>query len=138
MEKILLDSSVLFTAVNSPTGGSSKLFTLKNVNLCVTPIILTEVERNVRKKLTSHHLERFFLLDKRLTVLKVTPNQKEILKVEKVIDKKDAPILSDAKNSKVQILLTLDQKDFLKPLVEKYLKPKKVMTPKMFFELLKS
>lgn len=138
MKKVLLDSSVLFTAVNSPTGGSSKLFTLEKINLYVTPLILTEVERNVRKKLTSHHLERFFLLAKHLKILKVMSTQKEILKAEKVIVKKDAPILSDAKNSDVQILLTLDQKDFLKPPVENYFKPKKIMTPKMFFHHFKN
>lgn len=136
MKKVLIDSSVLFTAANSPMGGSSKLFTIKGIKLCATSLILTEVERNVRKKLTSYHLERFFLLVKQLEILKTIPNQKDVSKAEKVIAIKDAPILSDAKHSDVKVLLTLDQKDFLKPKVEKYLKPKKVMTPKMFFKLL--
>ena len=138
MKKVLLDSSVLFTAVNSPTGGSSKLFTLENIKLYATPLILTEVERNVRKKLLSHHLERFLLLVKQLELLKIVPNQKAIMNAEKVIAKKDAPIIADAKNSSIQILLTLDRKDFLRPSVEKYLAPKKILTPKMFYKLLEN
>ena len=36
MRIAFLDSSVLFTAVNSPYGGSSKLFTLKNIKIVTT------------------------------------------------------------------------------------------------------
>ncbi len=66
MKKIFLDSSVLFTAVNSPTGGSAKLFTLKNIKLTTSKLVLTETERNIREKLESYHLERFFLLTEKL------------------------------------------------------------------------
>ena len=136
MKKVILDSSVVFTAVNSPTGGSAKLFTLGQIKLYTTPLILTEVERNVRKKLTKNHLERFFLLSKNLEIIHIKPNAKVILKAKKVIAEKDAPILADAKGSNINILVTLDQKDFLKPEVEKFLHPKKIMTPKILLEIL--
>ncbi len=136
MKKILLDSSVLFTAVNSPTGGSAKLFTLQKIKLYTSPLILTEVERNVRKKLSSYKLDRFFMLAEKLTVIETNLHQKDIKKAEKVIAKKDAPILADAKNSGVDILITLDKKDFIQSRVEKFLSPKKIMTPKMLIEII--
>ena len=60
--KLFLDSSVLFTAVNSSFGGSAKLFTLPEIKLYVSKIVLHEVENNVRKKLGEMYLERFFRL----------------------------------------------------------------------------
>jgi len=47
-KSVFVDSSVFFTAVNSPTGGSSKLFTIKNIDLMVSPLVLVETERNVK------------------------------------------------------------------------------------------
>ena len=130
--KVFLDSSVLFTAVNSPMGGSAKLFILKNIELMVSRIVLAEVERNVRKKLFSHHLERFFMLAERLVVLNQVPDEGLIKKAENVIVKKDSVILAEAKQAKVDYLVTLDRRHFLKPKVEEFLLPKKVVTPKMF------
>lgn len=111
-----IDSSVLFSAVNSPTGGSAKIFTEKNLSLIVSTLVLTETERNVRDKLADYHLERFFLLVDRLIILNRIPNQRQI------------------ESAKTQTLLTLDQKHFLTPKVEEFIKPTKILTPKMFFK----
>ncbi|MBU0569967.1 PIN domain-containing protein [Patescibacteria group bacterium] len=129
-----LDSSVLFTAVNSPTGGSAKLFTLEKVKLIASQVVLAEVERNVQRKLQHYHLERFFMLTKKLIISKQLPNNKLITKAEKVIVKKDAVILAEAKQSEASFLITLDRKHFLTTKVKNFLKPQKVLTPKMFFE----
>ena len=51
MITVFLDSSVFFSAINSPSGGSAKLFTLKTIDLITSKLVLVEVERNVRKKL---------------------------------------------------------------------------------------
>jgi len=75
---------------------------------------LAETERNIRKKLQSYHLERFFMLTKKLVVLDQDPDEKEIKKAQKVIIKKDAVILAEAKQSKCDYLVTLDKKHFLK------------------------
>lgn len=134
--KVFLDSSVFFTAVNSPTGGSAKLFTLKNFKLVTSSLVLTEVERNIRKKLESYHLKRFFLLVQKLEILKQEPDHKLIQKAKNVIAKKDAVILAEAKMAKADYLITLDRKHFLTSKVIKFLKPKKIFTPKMFFNIL--
>lgn len=130
--KAFLDSSVLFSATSSPTGGSAKIFT-ENLKLIVSTYVLTEVERNVRSKLANYHLNRFFLLVDRLIILNRIPNQRQIEEAKKVIAEKDATILASAKLAKSQILLTLDQKHFLTPKVEEFMKPTKILTPKMFF-----
>lgn len=131
-----LDSSVLFTATNSPFGGSSKLFTLKSIELVTPKLVLAEVERNVRKKLQSHHLERFFMLAGKLTILQQRPDEKLINKAKKVIVEKDAVILAEAKNAKTNFLITLDRKHFFKPPVSSFLKPQKALTPKILIKKL--
>ena len=134
---IFIDSSVLFTAVNSVSGGSAKLFTLKNISLISSPVVLIETERNVRKKLHEYHLDRFFTLVDILYILKQTPDKKLLTQAQRVIVEKDAIILAEAKQAKTNYLLTLDKKHFLTPEVKAFLKPQKVMTPKMFFQKLK-
>src|SRR3989344_5786462 len=134
MKTVCLDSSVLFTAVNSPTGGSAKLFTLPQYQLITSPYVLTEVERNVRKKLLKHHLERFFLLVLKLKIIKQFPQDKIIKKAEKATVFKDAVILAEAKQSKADTLVTLDRKHLLTKQAERYLAPAKIMTPKMLID----
>ncbi|MFH1863337.1 MAG: type II toxin-antitoxin system VapC family toxin [bacterium] len=134
---LFLDSSVLFTAVNSPTGGSSKLFTLPNIRLFVSKVVLHEVEKNVRNKLMNYHLNRFFMLVAKLDIILSNPSENLIKQAKKVIVEKDAVILAEAKKSKCDYIITLDKKDFLQEKVFKFIKPKRILTPKMFFEMLK-
>lgn len=136
MKTAFLDSSVLFTAVNSPTGGSAKLFTIKDVKLAASKVVLTEVERNIREKLQSYHLERFFMLASKLKILDQTPDDNLIAKAKKVIAQKDAVILAEAKQVGCDFLITLDKKHFLTPQVSKFLDRTKILTPKEFFKIL--
>lgn len=84
MKLVFVDSSVLFTAANSPTGGSAKLFTFRNIKLAVSPLVLTETERNVRKKLHSYQLERFFKLVEKTQILDQKPDINLIEKAKKL------------------------------------------------------
>ena len=131
MKKAFLDSSVLFTAVNSPTGGSAKLFTLQKILLTTSPYVLTEVERNIRKKLFKHHLERFFMLVAKLEIIEQKPDLKLIEKAKKAIVEKDAVILAEAKQAKADFLVTLDRNHFLTEKAKNFIKPVKIVTPKM-------
>jgi len=128
---VFVDSSVLFSAVNSPTGGSAKLFTVENLKLIASPVVMTEVERNVRKKLLSDHLKRFFLLVEQLTIIDQRPDESVIRQAKKVIAQKDAVILAEAKQSKAEVVVTLDKKHFLTPKAAKFMGKQKVVTPKM-------
>ena len=135
MDIVFIDSSVLFSAVNSPTGGSSKLFTLKGVKLITSKVVLAETERNVRSKLQDYHLERFFMLVDKMRILKQLPNDKVIKKTQKVIVQKDSVILAESYKSKADFLVTLDRKHFLTDSVAKFLKSQKALTPKMLIEI---
>ena len=126
-----LDSSVLFTAINSPFGGSAKLFTLPKLKLLVSSVVLTEVERNVRNKLTKLHLQRFFTLINQLQIITQSPDAKSIQAAQKVIVSKDVVILAEVKRVRPQYLVTLDQKHFLQPAVAKFIEPTIIVTPKM-------
>lgn len=136
MKSAFIDSSVFFTATNSPTGGSAKLFTLKNIKLVVSPLVLTETERNVRNKLQSYHLSRFFTLVKEIQILDQKPDMNLVKKARKVIEEKDSVILAEAKLAQCDFLVTLDKKDFLNEKVANFLKPKVALTPKELIELL--
>lgn len=126
---VFVDSSVLFAAVCSPTGGSAKLFVLTELKLISSTLVLTEVERNVRNKLQSYHLIRFFALANKLDISKTRIEKKSVLRAKRVIAEKDAAILVDAKVAKSDYLVTLDRKDFFQPKVFTYMKPAKVVTP---------
>ncbi len=132
--KIFLDSSVLFAAVLSPTGGSSKLFTLENIKLQTSKLVLAEVERNVRNKGENYHLERFFMLVEKLVIIDQVPNDFLISKAKKVIVEKDAVILAEAKQAKTNILITLDQKHFLTCGARAFFKPGRILNTKEFFD----
>ncbi len=136
LKSVFLDSSVLFTAVNSPTGGSSKLFSLKNIRLITSSFVLVETERNVRKKLQSYQRERFFMLVKKLEILNQVPDENIIQKARKIIVEKDAVILAEAKKAKASFLVTLDRKHFLTDQVAEFLKPQKVLPPKDLISVL--
>lgn len=131
---VFLDSSVLFTAVNSPSGGSAKLFTVEKFHLVTSQTVLAEVERNVRKKLLLEHLERFFFLVDQLAILEQQPNSKLIASAKIVIVEKDAVILAEAKQSKAHAIATLDRKHFLTPSVAVWMKPQRVLTPKTLLQ----
>jgi predicted nucleic acid-binding protein len=136
MKSVFIDSSVFFTATNSPTGGSAKLFTLANIKLLVSPLVLTETERNVRSKLHSYQLQRFFKLAEKTQILNQKPDSSLIIKAKKVIAEKDAVILAEAKMAKCDLLVTLDKKDFLNEKVARFLNPSIALTPKDLIELL--
>ena len=134
MKRVFVDSSVLFTAVNSPTGGSAKLFILKKISLVTSKVVLTEVERNIRKKLEVHHLERFFRLVEKIDIIDQEADNNLIKRAKKVIVEKDAVILSQGKQAKTDVFLTLDRKHFMTPQVVAFFRPAKVTLPKILIE----
>lgn len=136
MRAVFVDSSVLFSAINSPTGGSSKLFTLKNIKLITSKLALTETERNVRQKLHEYHIDRFFMLAGKMVILKQLPDKRLIKKAKRVIVDKDSVILAESKQSAADFLVTLDKKHFLIKQAVKFLLPQKILTPKMLIEVI--
>lgn len=135
IKKVLfLDACVLFAATNSPTGGSSKIFSLTNhFDIKTSKTAAAEAEINIKRKLYSIHLTRFYKLIDSITIEKVNITSSELVKCRKVIVEKDAIILAEAKKLNAFYLITLDKKHFKIPKVEKFFEPRKIVSPKEFF-----
>lgn len=115
--QLLLDTSVLISALNSSTGASAQLLHLARhrlVDVLTTTYILFETEEVIRRKFPK--LLHAFLLLRNENILKIgaDPTLRQIRRAEKLIDDpKDAPILAAALAHKVHYLVTLDKKDFI-------------------------
>jgi len=70
------------------------------------------------------------MLVNKLEVLEQLPNEKLIKKAEQAIVKKDAVILSEAKQAQADYLLTLDIKHFKTKKAKKFVMPTQIVTPK--------
>lgn len=135
--RLFLDSSVLFSAVWSVTGGSSKIISWaseRKIEAVVSKNVVAEVERNVGDKLSEAYWPRLENLLSFLEIDRTTTDNHEFEKAKDVIIPKDAVILADAKRCKVDILVTLDKRDMLQPKVYKFMHPIKIMTPKEVIE----
>lgn len=111
-----MDSSVLFAAVLSPTGGAFRIFREaheRHIELCISPHVLTEVREALVEKYPEN-LEALHAL-----LLHFTPRilpEPGVRLVEwclAFLPLGDAPILAAAIKAKVNVLVTLDQKHFL-------------------------
>ncbi len=116
--KVFLDTSVLFSAVLSQTGGARKLFLLAEaglLQLVVGPNVLREAEEVVRRKapaslpLLAQLLEAGGLE----TAIAPTPKQVESAQVF-VAYQPDAHVLAEAIRAKADWFVTHDKEHFLK------------------------
>ncbi|MGQ9825815.1 MAG: putative toxin-antitoxin system toxin component, PIN family [Desulfotomaculales bacterium] len=113
--KVFLDSSVIIAGLASKKGGSYEVLALAELKIiipCISEEVVSEVFRNVQKKLpgsTAH----FFALFKKLPFKIIDPFEEDLARARKLINEKDAPILAAAMSGKVDWLLSLDR-HFLK------------------------
>lgn len=140
MDKLFLDANILFTAAYSQTGASRMLFELakrKKLTLVSSKYAVIEAQRNVQKKLPERHLLFLYKLITELdSVTKKEFSKEELMKYEKIIIAKDAPILLAAADQKVQFLITLDKKDFINDKMKKANLPFTIMTPGEYLQSL--
>jgi putative PIN family toxin of toxin-antitoxin system len=136
--RLLLDASVWIAAAGSTTGGSAMILDLcghGHIHSLASRLILLEAERNIRTKLGSEAVLRFYreiaALD--LEVME-TPNSQEIAVQCRIIDRKDAHVLATAVKGHVDFLLTLDRKHFMSPKVLHTGLPFQIMTPGDFLK----
>lgn len=116
--KLFLDSSVVLAALWSANGGSAKILMLCEAQI-FKGYISEEVVEEVNEVLTRKAPETLPLFKTMLktTHLKILSKLRkaDIEKAKKWIkDAKDAPILAAAKRAKVDRLITLDLKDFIR------------------------
>jgi len=117
--KVFLDSSVIISGLASKKGGSFEVLVLAELNIitpCICEDVVSEVYRNVQKKLPGS-LAYIYTLFKELPFELIDPTEEDMEQAKELINEKDASILAAAMTGKVDWLLSLD-KHFLKANIE--------------------
>ncbi len=115
--KLFIDASVFIAAAGSPEGGSSFVLRLckqGRFRVVCTKLVLLEAERNIRRKLGTEALLRFYRnLAELDPLVEAPPSPEEIAACEPLVGEKDAHVLAAALKSGADVLLTLDRKHFM-------------------------
>lgn len=134
--RIFIDTSVLFAAISSPSGGSAVVVELgkqDKVRLVFTDLIIQEARKNIKGKRDRATLLFLYQTLKHFKGnIKPSPNDNECAKYEPLIEGKDCHVLAGAKKYKVDILLTLDKKHFFTQKLKNANLPFQIQTPADF------
>lgn len=140
-KKVFLDASIFVAASGSASGGSSLILEVcKGIcfSVATTRRILLEAQRNIRRKLSSEALIRFYKEIAKLNPEIIRPPTKERLsKYDDVIALKDHHVLVSVLESKATFLITLDRKHFQTETIRQANLPIIIMTTKEFLEMVK-
>ena len=140
-KKVFLDASVFIAAAGSASGGSSLILEVCRgirFSAVTTRRILLEAQRNIRKKLSSEAILRFYKEIANLNPEIIRPPTEERLsKYNDIIAFKDRHVLASAMERKATFLITLDRKHFQTEAIRQSNLPITIMTPKEFLELVK-
>jgi len=140
-KKVFLDASIFVAAAGSASGGSSLILEVCRgllFSAVTTRRILLEAQRNIRKKLPSEAILRFYKEIAKLNPEIIgLPAKESLSKYDDIIALKDRHVLSSALESKAAFLITLDRKHFQTEVIKQANLPITIMTPKEFLELVK-
>lgn len=136
MITVFIDTSVIISACFSKIGASALILGLCRKNKIkgyISRHVMSELKRNAAHKLDQTGKQRlnFYILQSNLNIVN-NPTIQEIKSCQKVINQKDAPILSAAIKNNVEYLITFNIKDFLLPNVKNFVKPLIIITPREF------
>ncbi len=113
--RVFYDSSVLYSAAYSSHGYAFDLIAAGKrgeLELSLSPLVLTETERNIRQK-AAHVLAAFVLLVHVLSPYLVTPSPASVRRAARLIHPKDAPIVAGARAARAPFLATYDRRHLL-------------------------
>jgi predicted nucleic acid-binding protein len=140
MQRIFLDSSVLFSASYSKTGHAHDLVQMSaegELMIVISNFVIGETRRNLAD-LKTQRVDEFEEILMRATIDVVHVPKEEIANATHLIVLKDAPIIAAAKIAKVDMLVSLDRKHILGKLeLEKYIHAP-ILTPIEAFQRLKT
>ena len=137
ISKLFIDSSVLIAASISATGSARDLI-ISSINnkfkIVVSDLVLEETVRNLTNK-APKALPALQLFLEALNPEVVSPSESLVIKVSKVIELKDAPIVAGAIAAKAEYLVSFDRKHLLQKNKEIKTNLKvKVVTPDEFLK----
>ena len=134
---VFIDTSVLIAGVASLTGASAAVLDLceaESIQMVISRQVLVEADRNFSAKLPGL-VNQFRQFIQNLAPLMVEdPPAAAVERSASLIDRKDAAILAAAIESKVEFLITLDKKHFLKHKVQRNI-PVEICTPSDFLRI---
>jgi len=116
--RVFLDTSVLFAAVLSPTGGARKLFLLAEagvLKLVVGPTVLKECDEVIRRKAPGSSPRLAQLLAAAQTETSAPPSKRQIRTAQSYVRyDPDARVLAEAIHATPDWFVTHDKEHFLK------------------------
>ena len=141
-KRVFLDASVFIAAAGSESGGSSIILEVCRgikFSAVTSRRILLEAQRNIRKKLPSEAILRFYkeIANLNPEVIKL-PTKERLSRYDDIIAFKDRHVLASALEGKANFLITLDRKHFQTEAIGKSNLPIAIMTPKEFLEFVKN
>jgi predicted nucleic acid-binding protein len=117
MPDVFLDSSAVFAAIVSTTGGARQILRLGEVGqarLLVSGAVLSEVERTLREKLPEQLATLALWLDAARVTVAVAPRRVAVTRLRNWLSyAPDALVLAAAVSAEVDFFVTLDRKHFL-------------------------
>jgi putative PIN family toxin of toxin-antitoxin system len=135
--KVFIDTSVLIAGVASLTGASAAVLDLceaESIQMVISRQVLVEADRNFSAKLPGLVNEFRQFIRNLVPLMVEDPPAAAVERAAGLIDRKDAAILAAAIESKVEFLITLDKKHFLKQKVQRKI-PIEICTPSDFLRI---
>lgn len=135
--RLFIDACVLVAAAHSPDGGSARLLQIARegkIKLVSTRLVLHEAKTNIVDLLGQPLWAWFSRIIAPLRLSLADPSTtKEKADWAKVTSPKDAHVLAGAIKGKADILITLDKRHILKPVVQEAF-PIPIMSPGDFLQ----
>lgn len=135
--KVFIDTSVLIAGVASVSGASATVLDLceaESIQMVISHQVLVEADRNFSAKLP-RLVTQFRQFIRNISPLMVEdPPAAAVEGAAALIDRKDAAILAAAIEAKVDYLLTLDKRHFLKQKIQRDIQIE-VCTPADFLKI---
>jgi putative PIN family toxin of toxin-antitoxin system len=135
--KVFIDTSVLIAGVASLTGASAAVLDLceaESIQMVISRQVLVEADRNFSAKLPGLVNEFRQFIRNLVPLMVEDPPAVAVERAAGLIDRKDAAILAAAIESKVEFLITLDKRHFLKQKVQRNI-PIEICTPSDFLRI---
>ncbi len=135
--KVFIDTRVLISGVASLTGASAAVLDLceaESIQMVISRQVLVEADRNFSAKLPGLVNEFRQFIRNLVPLMVEDPPAGAVERAASLIDRKDAAILAAAIESKVDFLITLDKKHFLKQKVQRNI-PIEICTPSDFLRI---
>lgn len=139
--KVFFDTSVLFSAIYSPSGGSAKLVSLTQIGVIIgitTQTVIEELEENLfkLKEINPGILYDFLKANNILVRKSVTISEIDLY--HGMIERKDAHVVAGAILTKCDYLVTFDKKHINNKKVKTKIKEVKILSPKELLSILRN